>query len=286
MCPSKDVLFSALNSLDDLPTIPSIMQQIEQVLHDEGSTAETIAHIISEDPSLTMKILKVANSAFYAARGARISSVKLAVSRLGLAEVSRLCQILSLIRTFKSFGSSIDHTGFWKHCLVVGMTARTIYELGRFPDADADDVYVGGLLHDIGFLILDQYFPALLRDIGNLIQIQSVPCLEAEDRSLGSTHGEIGAYIMQKWNLSPGVIQAVSFHHDCDRGDPAYQTVTRIVQVSDILCSQKGIGGVFDHEINDDADAILRELNLADRLEAIDGFMTDLFEKCDSLLES
>lgn len=285
MCPSKNVFFTALSSLDDLPTIPSVMQQIEKVLNDEGSTAEMIAHIISEDPPLTMKILKVANSAFYAMRGARISSVKLAVSRLGLAEVSRLCQILSLIKTFKNFGSSIDHTGFWKHCLVTGMTARFIHQLAQLEDADADDAYVGGLLHDIGFLILDQYFPALLRDIGNLITIQNIPCPEAENRISGSTHGEVGAFIMQKWNLSPGVIHAVSFHHNSQLCVPAYKNVTKIVQLADILCSKMGVGGVFDHEINEDHESIQRELNLQDRSPEIDGYITELIEKCDSLLE-
>lgn len=285
MCPAKNVIFTALSGLDDLPTIPSIMQQIERALNDEGSTVETIAQIISEDPPLTMKVLKVANSAIYAIRGARISSVKLAVSRLGLSEVKRLCQILSLIKKFQHFGSSIDHRGFWKHSLLTGMTARYLCQLLKPKNTDEDDVYVGGLLHDIGFLILDQYFPALLRDIGHLILHQNMPCHEAEYQIIESSHGEIGAFIMQQWNLSPGVNQIVSYHHNGHLCEPAYRNMTGIVRLADTLCTRRGVGGVFNHEINEESDRFLAGLNLQKKYPEIENYIDDLIKNSDAFLE-
>ncbi|MBN2327242.1 MAG: HDOD domain-containing protein [Candidatus Omnitrophica bacterium] len=284
MSPSRNIMFTALDSMEDLPTMPSVIQQIQSVLSDDDASADKIAQIISEDPSLTSKILKVVNSAFYAARGSRISSVKLAVARLGLSEVNRICQLLSVIKTFSDFGLNIDHVLFWKHSLMCGMTARYLHQLAQLDSSQEDDVYVGGLLHDIGFLILDQYFPAPLREIGDAASGQGLSFAEAEQQIIQSDHGEIGSFVLEKWNLSPGVILAVSFHHKIDQCDPHYKNIALLVQAADAICAKEGVGGVFEHDSEYDSDAILEQIGLTSKWPEIETFVEKLRKESDSLL--
>ncbi|MGC9327121.1 MAG: HDOD domain-containing protein [Candidatus Hinthialibacter sp.] len=284
MSPSRNIMFTALDSMEDLPTMPSIIQQIQTVLRDEDASADKVAQIISEDPSLTSKILRVVNSAYYAARGTRISSVKLAVARLGLSEVNRICQLLSVIKTFSHFGLNIDHKLFWKHSLMCGMTARYLHKLARLDSSQEDDVYVGGLLHDLGFLILDQYFPAPLREIGDAASSQGLSFAEAERQIIQSDHGEIGAFVLEKWNLSPGVIQSVSFHHKADQCDSPYKINAMLVQSADAMCAEAGVGGVFEHDSEQDSGAVLEEIGLSSKGPEINAFVEKLLKEADAML--
>lgn len=271
--------------MENLPTIPAVIQRLERALLDDSSSTDAICRIIAEDPSLTTNILKLANSVIYAARGARISSIKIAVARIGLREVNRLCKLLSVIKTFRNFGSNIDHRLFWKHSLFTAMAARYIYQQCSTDKAFEDDVYVGGLLHDIGLLILDQYFPAPFREIETLFKQQkTISFWDTENQIIGTDHGEIGAFVLQGWNLSTNVVQIVSFHHHPEQCGAASLEVSRVVQLADVLSAKIGVGGVSQHELNLDIAPIVKELHLIEKLPEIEEHLQNLGSQCDSLL--
>ncbi len=247
----REALLARLDSIAQLPTMPQVLLSLEQALQDPNSAAMHIATIVREDPSLTASVLRVANSVIYRGRFAsNTASVRQAVSRLGFREISRICTSVVLIRTFSDFGRGIDHGEFWMHSLSVATAVRVFGEYTSWPQllpsSWEEDAFVAGLLHDVGMLVMDQYFPEQFNLIRERAEEKGIPLAKAEERVLGIHHGEIGGILLENWSLPRRVTEAVRWHHDPDLASEANRTIAQMVHLADFVCVNQSIGSTLE----------------------------------------
>ncbi len=264
----RENLESRLRKIAYLPTMPQVLFKVEEALRDEKSAAARIGAIVSQDPALTASVLRVANSIVYRGRtSTRISSVPQAVGRLGFNEVKRICMSSALIRAFEGFGKGIDHVEFWRHSLTVGMATRIFFQHSRdlaLRAADAaDDAFTAGLLHDVGMLVMDQFFPEQFAKVRTQAEASGAPLAAAEVKLLGIQHGEIGGILLETWRLPVRVVDAISWHHDPDRAAPAHRTVAQMVHLADFMCVNQSIGDTLEGFYQDFSSGAWHDLGLS-----------------------
>lgn len=232
----QEKLGTYLRMVDDLPTMSSVALDLEAALQNEAYGASEVALIIEEDVSLSAVILKAANSAYSASRGT-ISSVKEAVARLGLKEIKRLTTTIAVIRAFRNQGRHLDYNEFWRHSLLVAFAVREICSVSDSHDfLSEEDAHISGLLHDVGVLILDQYFPNDFGAVATYMDEQKCTRAEAELAVLETDHGEIGAYLLDIWNLPDDIVESVRWHHRVDEAPPEFKARAQTLAIADAIC--------------------------------------------------
>lgn len=196
-----------------LPSLPSLHHEIAAELRKEDPSIELISGIISRDLAMASKILQLVNSAFFGLPQPA-ANVQEAVLYLGLATVRALVFSVQVFSRFEARASrefSIDALS--RHCWKTGVFARRIAQ-GMHCDGKMDaQCFLGGLLHDLGHLILaaalpEQYLP-LLREA----RTSGTSIVELEEQSFGATHAEVGAHLLGLWGLPAPVVEAVALHH-------------------------------------------------------------------------
>ncbi len=204
-----------ISSIDNLPTPPVVFSRINESISNPNSSAYQIASIISEDPAMSAKILRLSNSAFYGVRN-EITSVKQAIITIGLEAIRSLVLSTSVFDAFKTnpeFAQQQDQ--FWRHSLAVASACRVI---ARRVSADwiqdTDKVFSAGMLHDIGKLVLLAYFPNEWENIKKQIKGSQAKPIEVEKQILGYTHSDLGAALAERWNLPEVLQDAIAFHHN------------------------------------------------------------------------
>lgn len=200
-----------LESIRDLPTVPIIISQILNAIDNPNSTAGQIANLIEKDQSITARVLRIANSPFYGfAR--KISTVDLAVVVMGLNGIKEIVMSVFLKKLFKRIKNNIfDIQAFWHYSVYCGAGSRLLAR--KLGYKLAGEAFVAGLMHDIGILIIAEYFKEQYRDI-MLLQIQKgYSITEAEQLILGNTHCEIGAWIAERWNIPDKLVSTIRNHH-------------------------------------------------------------------------
>jgi HD-like signal output (HDOD) protein len=226
----------------DLPTLPTVVFQLHKVLDDERVSDREVAAIIERDPALTGRLLKAANSAAFA-RGAPVSSVQAAISRLGVNQVRAICIVLAVVRSFGHRAGGLDHQRFWEHSATVAMMAQRIWDVvGQSRAVSGDDVYVAGLLHDAGLLILEQFFQ---RDFLEARQAQTqlgIPLWKCEEEHLGMDHGTVGGLLLGRWSLPALIAEAVTNHHHPEEAEEGSRPVARVVAAAEAFCTANGCG--------------------------------------------
>lgn len=202
-------------NIRNLPTPPIVFHQIQKVISDPKVSAGRIATILSEDPAMSVKVLKLTNSAFYGL-SREVESVKQAVVIVGLEAVKNLVLAASVLDMFK--GKDFDQEAqekFWRHSLAVGFCGRMLAKETRVRGMiDPDSVFSGGLLHDIGKVVMSCF---LKKEHAEVIEAREKDTeslsYEIEERVLGYDHADIGGVLAEQWKLPSRLIQAVAFHH-------------------------------------------------------------------------
>ncbi len=245
-------LTDRLSSIRDLPTFPTTALEVMRLASDSDSSAAELAKIISKDPPLATKILRVANSPYYGF-SKKISTIEWAIVALGFEALRETVLSLTLIDLFRGNAvKNFDPRKFWKHSIDTATAGRSIAKdiKYRIPG----EAYAAGLLHDIGTLVLYRYFQDDFEEIQRLVTDDGIQLSEAEMVVTGATHGEIGAWLASKWSFPGYLVEAVQFHHT-----PAFAEVnpklTAIVHVASQIASSTGYS-CADHPIKLDIAAI------------------------------
>jgi putative nucleotidyltransferase with HDIG domain len=202
-----------LDRIKDIPTLPSIVFELNKHLRDPDTSIKIVCDTIEKDQAIALKILKLVNSAFYGFRS-KISDLRNAVVLLGYNAVRNAIVSLSVINAFPKRVALMDFdiSQFWKHSLAVAVTSKNIAQLSK--KESPDNCFVGGLLHDTGKVILAQYFPDLFESVWSTLQNEHLTFYEAEQRELPIDHTKIGAHLAAKWQLPRGLVDAIRWHHD------------------------------------------------------------------------
>ena len=233
----RDELTVKFTTVDDLPTLPSIIMELARMLHQDTAGMAEVAVVIEEDPAIAASVLRVANSALcYSTISGTLVSVRDALVRIGLKEVNQIVSAAAFIRAFKRTGPHLQPGRFWRFSLRTAVAARVIARASRGAGTlFEDEAYTAGLLHDVGLLILDQYFP----DVYDRLQAASgEPGFgepDVERSVLGLDHGEIGGYLLDHWNLPEVLVQAVTWHNQPDCAKPEAQLLAKAVRVSEMV---------------------------------------------------
>lgn len=219
-----------IDGISDLPTPPVVLQQINKVISDPNTSAYEIASIISEDPAMSFKILKLSNSAFYALPS-EVTSVKHAVVLVGINAVRSMVLSTAVLDMFKGREKDVQfHDSFWRHSLATATCARIIVR--KMPSGNVTEAEHGfsvGLLHDIGKLIMSCYLRDEFRNAETVAEERQINSHVAEQEVLGYTHADLGGLLAKKWKLPPMLCNAIDKHHSPhDSEEDIFAYVTNI----------------------------------------------------------
>jgi HD-like signal output (HDOD) protein/nitrogen-specific signal transduction histidine kinase len=204
---------SVQESIDSgrIPSPPEILLRLMRTVEDEQATMGDLASIVEQDPGLASRILSVANSPALR-RGRELNNLETCLIALGTRLVRSLATCLSIQRLFDRNANldASDVADFWSHSLLVGELARSVAELVEYPHPD--EAYLSGLLHNIGELILRSAIGEPYRRF--LSNSAENPKLQVEERQLfGTTHAEVGGWLIDHWELDSVLADGVAFHH-------------------------------------------------------------------------
>src|SRR3954468_1260336 len=212
--PSKDpqaLIAQAINAISHIATLPEITLKIIELVDNPRSTAQDLNKLISNDPALVSRILKVVNSAFYGLPG-QIGSINRAIVLLGLNAVKNIVIAASLTKLFRGGRVSPHFSAkdLWSHSIAVGVMSKMI--VGRLHNALPDEAFLAGLIHDLGILVELQAFREPLVEIAERATKEEIKYVELENQILGIDHQALGAALTLKWKF-PRSFQYVTGHH-------------------------------------------------------------------------
>ena len=220
-----------LNGDVDLGCLPTVYSHIVDALNHPNISSYQLGEVISKDASLTVRLLRLVNSPFYGFSG-KVETVARAVSLLGLNELSTLALGISVIQKFENIPSDqFDMESFWRHSIRCGLFARTL--AGYMGEKDTEKYFTGGLLHDIGRLVMldrmpQQYCLAISR-----ARQEHLPMYRAEQDVLKTDHCILGKMLAEKWRLAPSLIRMIGCHHSPRLAH--YSTEACLIHIADIF---------------------------------------------------
>ena len=273
-----------INSIAELPTLPTIYMKLSRILNVQNSSIRMISNIISEDLAVSAMVLKIVNSALYGLHH-KIGDMQRAIVILGLNEIKNLVLATSMYKTIKQLKSSsaFDMQEFWKHSIGCAILAKVLAETAYIKDPE--DVFTGGLLHDIGKLIHFTYLREEFEGVvANVVETGS-QMFESEKKILGFDHTQTGSALARKWCLPRKTINMIAHHHLSDTPDALTKEVAAI-HIGNTLCISLRMGSGGEKRVpivNQKAWKIL-DLKLSD-LEYIMQRSTKLFEESISNME-
>lgn len=216
---SDPKLLSLVTSIKNLPSVPRIYNQLLEQLQSENVSSQEVGNIIAQDAAMTAKILQLVNSAFFGI-SENITSPQKAVTILGLNTIKSLVlgiQVFSEYQGQRNLPVSVD--AIWRRSLQVSNLAFTIARSLNLNSQEREESRVSGILHDVGILLAFQ-IPNFFRYVKFGKNGQTI--IESEYKFLGTSHAEMGGYLLGIWGLPNPIVEAVTFHHS-----PGRQTLNK-----------------------------------------------------------
>ncbi|MDR1518761.1 MAG: HDOD domain-containing protein [Planctomycetota bacterium] len=239
-------LRTAIESINDLPTLPSVVTQIMGRLGNPSTNAADIGRLIEQDQALSGKVLRLVNSAYYGFPK-QIKSVRHAVVILGFNKIRTSIMTASVFETFKKeTAGGLDIKRFWQHSLGAALASKATAEAFGAVQL-AEDAFIGGLLHDIGKIVMDQFQPAIFGPIVKFAAERKLLITEVEAKVMsGFNHAAVGSWLIEKWRLPNEVVRMVAGHHAPHRYSEERELVA-FVHIGDILARALGVGSGGDN---------------------------------------
>jgi putative nucleotidyltransferase with HDIG domain len=263
---NRESLSSVVSKIDSLPSLPSIYVQVIDELQAPEPSIQKVGELVCKDLGMTTKILQLVNSAFFGVRR-HVENPKHAVSYLGIDTVKALVFISGIFHQFDQ-----EHvTGFsfeelWRHSMQTAIIAKKISESEKLGKKMIDDIFIAGLLHDIGKLVLAAYCKDKYAETLQLARDQKISYSEAEYKTLGASHGEIGAYLLGLWGMHNSVVESVAFHHCLNKMNIQHFNPLIAVHVANGLENEERDSSTGDEFIPAIDNDLLEKLGFIDRL--------------------
>lgn len=244
-------LMGLVGRLTTVPTAPSLYHRLLRECRSVNPSVRTIASLVADDPGLAVKLLQMANSALYA-RGSRVVDPTQAVQRIGLDAVKSLVLGAHVFAHFADHvRPRLDLDRLWRHGLVVNSFAAIVSRTHGAPREAVEVAATGGLLHDVGRIVLAANLPQDYDDVNRYVGDGS-PLVDAEMKVFGVSHAAVGAFLLALWGLPADVVQAVARSHDATVPlDDRFDAVTA-VRAADELATEV-LGDVAEEEAPEDA---------------------------------
>ena len=206
-----------LKKIRDLPSLPTVMTHLLHLMQDPQVPASRVANAIAYDPALTSKVLRMVNSAAFGVQR-QITSIQHGMMLMGFNALRGVVLSASVLKLFegKQHPDGLNHEAFWWHSAATALMAKTLAEHFKLPGSD--DAFTAGMLHDMGKLVLDVYFPDVYRPFLHNVRLQKQvyygpTFFEAEVDQLGLSHTALGALLAHRWKLPVAIQEVMAFHH-------------------------------------------------------------------------
>lgn len=205
---------SLVDNASELVSLPEISIRVNEIASNPDSTADEMAKVISQDPALVVRMLKIANSAFYGL-SKEVDTISRAVAILGTNKIRDLVISTSASQAFDGIPNDlITMQDFWHHSLYCGLLAQILSKKSK--KANSESLFIAGLLHDIGQLLMFNQLPEKSHESILLLMegSEDLETYEAERHVFGFDHTQVGAALMKEWHLSPVLEECIEFHHE------------------------------------------------------------------------
>ena len=272
--------YGLLKTMGELPVMPHIIFKAQEIISDKDSSAKELARVIEVEPSVTTKILKLANSAYYGLSG-KVSSIRHACSLIGyktLGEIITLAAISNMMDK-RLKGYELDSGTLWRHSLAVALGSKNIAKK-RYPDLGIA-AFTTGIIHDVGKLMLDQQVCDRKGAFELFMGDGQKTFLDAEKHILGFDHAHIAAEFCHKWNITKMQSQAVRYHHCPSRSQD--NTLAYILHVADVIAMRCDLGTGMDSMLYQVEKGALEFLGL--RKEDESEIISDVYESVGKIEE-
>ena len=237
-----------IERLSDLPPFPKVTAKLLTLLNDPDVTIDEFSDIISADPSLVLKTIHLANSPFYMV-AERIESVRRAIFVLGLQTIKTIATATAIHKGIASYTPSpdvFDFKAFWKHSYATAIAAGKLAKSN--VREEKDKLYLTGLIHDIGKVILAYHWPESWKQFLARIQLSKERLEVVEPQLFTVTHDQIAATLCRNWQFPEDIIVMIQFHHSPEDAPENYLNACRMLYHADIIASLQGFAYPVQYE--------------------------------------
>lgn len=229
----------AVKKVTTIATLPEVTSKIISIVEDPKSSAQALHKIVSHDPALVTRILKVVNSAFYGLPG-QIGSIERAIVLLGLNAVKNIAVAASMGQLFRGAKLCEGFTAkdLWRHCVAVGVASREIARQMKLPMAD--EAFLAGMIHDTGILVSLQLWPEQLRTVcerARTVGTVTAFC-EMEREMIGADHQQLGMALAEQWKFPRSCQLVAGNHHNPQTLGDQSRLLVSVVYAADTICCQ------------------------------------------------
>jgi putative nucleotidyltransferase with HDIG domain len=212
-----------LSKVKELPALPQIYTRVTALLDDVNASVNKIGEAVQTEPSITSRILRIVNSAYYGLPYS-VTSIPQTISLIGRQRLKDILIGTLLAGLFKNIeNENFSMNDFWRHSIKTAIIARHI-AMQSAHIIDHEALFTAGLLHDVGKLVIAAKLPELQLQIDTLIAEKNLDILQAEQEILGFDHTDVSKALLQKWRLPDLLVYAVKNHHDTDHFGPYADT--------------------------------------------------------------
>lgn len=269
-----------VNQITNLPVLPQVAMRVTERMQSPTATLAEISELIKSDIGLSTKVLRLANSSYYSIPGG-VADVPKALQYLGFTTIAQIVLTSSVFGAFKSQGArDFPLAQFWIHCFAVGQMAEIAARTLQFKNPS--DAFIGGLMHDIGKLILLELQPEQLLKIVHLAADQKISFLQAEENLGLQNHIELGLMLAKHWRLPEALISGIRYHHG---NGPNAEAL--LIEWSDLWVNSNkiGVSGNFAPDFEVRLQELTKSLHLQGRaLHSVESQFQKEFEKAGAIL--
>jgi len=240
---NKNLERKKIEQIENLPTLPEVANKLLRIINDPVTTAQDVANLISRDLSLTSKVLRLANSAFYGVPRT-VATVHNAVVILGLKVINTMVFSITVVKMFPADGRHelFPRKKFWSHSVAVAVLSKMLaLRMRKFSLFDPEECFCAGLIHDIGRVVMDQYLQEDFIKAVKSASEEQIPLLEAEQRVFGFDHSDAGDWLTARWELPQDIRIPIIFHHRPALA-PEAKEIAGVVHLADALAHAMDFG--------------------------------------------
>lgn len=230
-----------------MPGFSTTVTKVMEVCNRPATSSHDLNKVISLDPVLTGKVLKLVNSAYYSL-GREVSSLTHAIILLGINTVKNLALSTAILESIggKDSFRCLSMDDFWVHSLGVGVISRSFARLTGIPVTEQEEYFVAGLLHDLGKIPLNYCYPEIYNHTLETVNLEQTTLCEAEKRCLDLDHCTVGGWIADKWRLHRDFSDVFHFHHDPESGGREICHFVDIASLANLYANYWKIGSAGD----------------------------------------
>jgi len=229
--------------IQKMPSLPTSVAKVMELSNDPNVSPADLNHVISLDPVLMGKVMKLINSAYYGLNQ-KVTSLVRAIIMLGINTVKNLALSTAILGTLgkDSHFQALNMSGFWRHSLCVGVTSKIIAEKIGVAPKERESYFVAGLLHDLGKIPMNNTLTDSYMEAVGMSDRENLPLYRSEYRSIGFTHADAGKLIAKVWRLGDEIHDALSYHHNYQNYEGENQSIVYAVSLANYFANSMEIG--------------------------------------------